>query len=67
VQIVNVTMMQDRHVPTLGSVEMGMLLVSGMAHQKAPLATMNDLGSFLSIPLSLKSTIHLFKRYCLTQ
>ena len=42
-QIVNVTLMQDRHVSTLSAVEMGMLIVSGMAHQKAPLAALNDI------------------------
>jgi hypothetical protein len=36
-QVVDMAVMQNRHVPTLGSVDMGMLIVSSMAHQKTPL------------------------------
>ena len=46
-QVIDVTVMHKRYMSTLGSVDMGMLIVNGMTHQNAPLAEMNDVCSLL--------------------
>jgi hypothetical protein len=49
-QIVGMAAMGNRDMPTMLSMDMGVLIVSGMAHEKTPLRAMNDSCSLSSIP-----------------
>ena len=48
--VIDMAVMGERHMPTLCTMDMGMLIVNGMVQQKTPFHKWNHLFLFLSIP-----------------
>jgi hypothetical protein len=49
-QIVCMAVMEKCNMPTMLSMDMGVLIMSGMTHQKTPFSAWTNLSLFLSIP-----------------